>query len=286
MRKISYRPYLFLILFFLVLMSLPQATTERLRSSVVCSFAPGWRGLSFLKEKSAYLLTLPYPKAAQSSQSLLELERLSQENQLLRSQIENVREWLLYEDRIQEQVERYKTLSQNANADSIWKDFFIRRSKELCNALDMQIQSLPARVIFREPATWSSTLWINLGEKDNEKMGKKIIGKNSPVLLGTSIVGIVEYVGNSQSRVRLITDSRLVPSVRVVRGKEQNRFLLEHLETLIFALELREDLFSSKEEASQMTGQLNRLKGALQQRAGNLFLAKGELHGTSNPLWR
>lgn len=286
MRRVSYRPYLFLILFFLVLMSLPQGATERLRSSVVCSFAPGWRGLSFLKEKGAYLLTLPYPKAAQSSQSLLELERLSQENQLLRSQIENVREWLLYEDRIQEQVERYKSLSQNANADSIWKDFFIRRSKELCNALDMQIQSLPAKVIFREPATWSSTLWINLGENDNEKMGKKIIGKNSPVLLGTSIVGIVEYVGRNQSRVRLITDSRLVPSVRVVRGKEQNRFLLEHLETLIFALELREDLFPSKEDAVQMTEQLNRLKNALQQRAGNLFLAKGELHGTSNPLWR
>lgn len=267
-------------------MSLPQKASERLRSCVVCSFAPPWRGLSFVKEKSICLLTLPFPGAAHSPQVSLELERLSQENQLLRSQIENVRDWLLYEDRIQEQVERYKSLSQTADADSIWKDFFTRRSKELCNALDLQIQSLPAKVIFREPASWSSTLWINLGEKDNEKIGKKIIGKNSPVLLGTSIVGVVEYVGRNQSRVRLITDSRLAPSVRACRGKEQNRFLLEHLETLIFSLELRDDLFSSHEEAAQIQQQLNRLKNTLLQRAGNLYLAKGELHGTSKPLWR
>lgn len=286
MRKVSYRPYLFLILFFLFLMSLPKSATERVRSSAVCSFSPGWRAFSFLKEKSLFLLTLPIPGSANSSKTTLEMERLSQENQLLRSQIENVREWLLYEDRIQEQVERYKNLAQTANADSIWKDFFKRRSQELCNALDRQIQSIPAKVIFREPASWSSTLWINLGEKDNEKMGKKIIGKNSPVLLGTSIVGVVEYVGSNQSRVRLITDSQLVPSVRVLRGKEQNRFLLEHLETLIFALEMRADLFTTAEEAALLTQQLNRLKSSLLQRAGNLYLAKGEIHGTSNPLWR
>ena len=287
MRKVSYRPYLFLVLFFLFLMSLPKNATERIRSSAVCSFSPGWRAFSFLKEKSLSLLTLPFPGSADSSKAhLVELERLSQENQLLRSQIENVREWLLYEDRIQEQVERYKNLAQTANADSIWKDFFKRRSQELCNALDRQIQSIPAKVIFREPASWSSTLWINLGERDNEKMGKKIIGINSPVLLGTSIVGVVEYVGGNQSRVRLITDSQLVPSVRVLRGKEQNRFLLEHLETLIFALEMRADLFTTAEEAALLTQQLNRLKNSLQQRAGNLYLAKGEIHGTSNPLWR
>lgn len=286
MRRISYRPYLLLILFFFCLMSLPLPMTERLRSYAVCSFVPGWHGLSILKEKNLYIAAMSFTNPTHFSQTNAELERLSQENQLLRSQIENVREWLLYEDRIQEQVERYKSLAQTADADSIWKEFFKRRSQELCSALDMQIQSIPAKVVFREPAFWSSTLWINRGENDNKRMGKQVIGKNSPVLIGTSIVGIVEFVGANQSKVRLITDSRLTPSVRAVRGKEQNRFLLEHLDTVMFSLELREDLFFSKEEAFALMATLNRLRTSLMQRAGNLFLAKGEIHGTSSPLWR
>jgi rod shape-determining protein MreC len=285
MRRISYRPYAFLLLFLMCAVSLPQSTTEKIRSMVVCSFAPAWQALSFLKQKSCYLFVLPIPGIDKNS-GLQEIERLSQENQLLRSQIETVREWLLYEDRIQEQVERYQHLVQAANSDSNWKEFFKRRSQEFCQALDLQIQSLPAKVIFREPVSWNSNLWINVGERDNVKIGKKIVGKNSPVLLGTSIVGVIEYVGATQSKVRLVTDSRLVPAVRVLRGKEQNRFLLEHLESLIFSLELREDLFASSEESTHFFEQLKRLKASLLQRAGNLYLAKGEIRGTSQPLWR
>ncbi len=263
-----------------------MGASERIRSTFVCSFAPCWRGFSFLHEKTQLLLTLPFPGDSRSLKHSLENERLSQENQLLRAQIENVREWLLYEDRIQEQTARCNHLPQAPSHDERWKEFFKRRSQELCNAIDLQICSLPAKVIFREPASWSSTFWINLGENDNVKVGKNIIGKNSPVLLGTSIVGVVEYVGKSQSRVRLITDARLTPSVRAVRGNEQNRHLLEHLEALIFALEIREDLFSSDEEGSAAALALYRLKNTLMQQSGDFYLAKGELRGTSNPLWR
>jgi rod shape-determining protein MreC len=284
MRRTSYRPYLFLILFFFSVMSLPQGISERVRSSVVCSFAPCWRGLSFLKEKGSFLFTLPM--TVSSSTHGLEIERLSQENQLLRSQMESVREWLLYEDRIEGQVERYKLLSKANFDDMFWKEFFKRRSQELCQALELQISALPAKVIFREPASWSTTLWINLGEKENQKLGKKIIGKNSPVLVGTSIIGVVEYVDTHQSRVRLITDSHLTPSVRACRGNEQNRFLLEHLEALVFALELREDLFASPEESAMLTQHLHRLKKTLLEQSGDFYLAKGQFHGTSHPLWR
>jgi rod shape-determining protein MreC len=272
MRRISYRPFIFLILFFFTLMSLPHGASQRLRSCAVCSFSPCWKGLK---------RTPPH-----SSGDSLEQQRLSQENQLLRSQIENVRQWLLYEDRIQEQIARYKLIAKPNAADEQIKNFFTRRSEELCQSLDLQICSLPAQVVFREPASWSSTLWINLGEKDNQKLDKKIIGKNSPVLLGTSVVGIVEYVGDHQSRVRLITDSRLAPSVRACRGGEQNRYILENLEALMFALELREDLFQSSEQKEEMARQLYNLKKMLIQQTGDVYLAKGELHGTSRPLWR
>ncbi len=286
MRKISYRPYLFLMLFLLSLLSLPKETTEKIRSSVVCSFSPCWRGFSFVKEKTLFLLTLPFSSEFRSVEKTLEGERLAQENQLLKSQMENVRQWLLYEDRITEQLERYQSLAPESVEEKDWKDFFVRRSQELSSALDLQIRSLPAKVIFREPTTWSSTVWINLGEKTNQKVGKKIVAKNSPVLLGTSLVGIVEYVGTFQSRVRLITDSRLVPSVRAVRGNEQNRYLLEHLNSLIFALEAREDLFPSEQEGATLAKNLYQLKKTLLQQSGDFHLAKGELRGTGNPLWR
>lgn len=95
---------------------------------------------------------------------------------------------------------------------------------------------VPAKVIFRSPAAWDSTLWINVGKATNAQLGRDIVLHNSPVVVGRSIVGVVDYVGEQQSRVRLITDSGLTPSVRVSRN--------------------------------------------------NLLLAKGELRGISQPLWR
>ena len=286
MRKISYRPYFLLVFFFLCVMSLSYRTTEKMRSLVICSFSPCWKGISSLKQNALFFLTGPAAFSSDSSDMSLEYEKLAQENQLLRSQVESVREWLLNEDRIQEQLTRLKALNPQAATDPEWKGFLTRRSEELCRALDLQIRSLPARVIFREPASWSSSLWINLGEKDNIALGKKAIGKYSPVLVGSSIVGVIEQVEKNRSRVRLITDNRLNPSVRVIRGKEQNKFLLEHIDSLLFALELREDLFPTLESALEMEKQLVSLKSALEQQSEELYLAKGELRGSSQPLWR
>ena len=69
------------------------------------------------------------------------------------------------------------------------------------------------RVIFRDPGSWSSSLWIDVGSAHDA-----LIQKNSPVIVGRSLVGVIDYVGKKQSRVRLITDSGLKPSVRTVRG--------------------------------------------------------------------
>lgn len=95
---------------------------------------------------------------------------------------------------------------------------------------------LAAKVIFRSFDSWNSSLWINKGAADNGVPAT--IVKNSPVVVGKSIVGVIDYVGKHQSRVRLITDSGLTPSVRAVRGEEP------------------------------------------------IYLAKGELQGSSGPLWR
>lgn len=71
-----------------------------------------------------------------------------------------------------------------------------------------------ARVIYRDPSSWSSALWVDVG--------KARVQKNSPVLVGKSVVGVVDHVGKRYARVRLITDSALQPAVRVFRAQEND----------------------------------------------------------------
>ncbi len=271
MRRISYTPYLFLVAALFALMNLPSGLTTKMRAAAVSSLAPSWQALS---------------TAAPLGQDLLELERLRQENQSLRMQIDHIRQWLLLEDRLEEQWERLQSLAGREESSVFWKDFFKRRTKELVQTLDLQLQSLPAKVIFREPASWSSCVWINIGEKDNRSLCRTIVAKNSPVLIGASIVGVIEEVGERKSRVRLLTDASLVPSVRAIRGSQQNLVLLEHVNALLFSLSLRDDLFASEGEAKQLSEELFALSKRLLADEGDHYLAKGELYGSSSPIWR
>lgn len=97
-----------------------------------------------------------------------------------------------------------------------------------------------SRVIFRTLANWDQFLWVNVGSQRNEELGRVVIDKNSPVVSGENVVGVIDYVEKRRSRVRLITDVTLVPSVRVARTVANER----------------------------------------------LYLAKGELSGSSQVLWR
>lgn len=140
----------------------------------------------------------------------------------------------------------------NASADKIEKERLNVENQLLrleLKKLQSQFAAFPkedaqsviaAQIIYRSPASWDNSLWVNVGSEYNNKIGKNSIAVNSPVLVGTSIVGVIDYVGKKQSRVRLITDSKLTPSVRVVR---------------------------------KVNGKV-------------LLLAKGELYGQNQPLWR
>lgn len=277
-KKAPHRPYFLLIFFFLCLMSLPRSVSEQIRSVAICSFAPGWMGLHFLKEKTLLLMTLPTLPV----QTKREYERVLQENQQLRSELGRVQEWLAHEERLHQETLRYQQVALHKTQSS----FFERRAVELQSQLDLALRSFPARVSFRQPASWSSSCWINVGERDNEQLGEALICKNSPVIASGSVVGVIEQVGRFQSRVRLLTDSSLVLSVRAVRGNELNRHLLTQLNPLITALEHRQDVFASSADKQAALQALLRLKAALSIEADSLYLAKGELRGSSTPLWR
>jgi rod shape-determining protein MreC len=285
MRRKRSTPYFFLIGIFFLILSLPPKASDGMRSFAITSLAPSWRGIDFIK-KSCLKLGAVIPTVSGGTALSPEALQLRAENEKLRREVEKTKEWLVFEGRLQGQIERLKTLISHQSEEPQWKEFLVRRSKQLAHVLDMQLHAMPARVIFRDPALWSSFVWVGVGERDNEALGKAIVAKNSPVISGSSIVGVVEYVGKSASRVRLITDSRLVPSVRAVRGSRQNRQLLEQLEAFFSQLQTRGDLFSSKEEIDLLMHSLAVLKSRLSQQLPDAYLAKGELSGASRPLWR
>lgn len=154
----------------------------------------------------------------------------------------------------------------------------VQTLKEMMHYRTAKLPSaIPARVIFRSPSSWNSSLWINIGKSDHPSMIK-----NSPVVVGSSIVGVIDYVGNHQSRVRLITDSGLTPSVRASRGQIQSRMALENLTRVIHYLQARTDIPNYQ----QVIQELLNFKKNMNKNEQTWTLAKGEIHGSSKPLWR
>lgn len=185
MRKKQYRPYIILGLVLLGFFYVPKGIVEGLRA-----FSAGFSWS-------------PTPKRN-------EVETLQSEILLLKNQNEKLRKQLLSEDKINQRIRRVKELI--ALDEKKASDFNKRRIKAAEKLLEKTMFSSYAEVIHRDRVNWNSTFWIHLGEGEVEV--------NSPVLKGENLVGLVEYVGKSKSRVRLLTDSALVPSVRVAREGE------------------------------------------------------------------
>lgn len=128
-----------------------------------------------------------------------------------------------------------------------------------------------AKVIYRTPTLWNSTLWINLGKED--------VTINSPVLKQGALIGVIDYVGQNQSRVRLITDAKFNPAVRVVRGPLKMQKILHDIDLLIDDFTF---LVESKQES--IVRELQELKEKLFTEDPSWYLAKGYLQGASLPL--
>ncbi len=206
-----------------------------------------------------------------------ELLQLKIENKKLQDDLAEVRNWILLEDRIEGHVRRIEGLLQDKN----YEPFYQRRIRDLLLLLEKEIYSLGAQVIFRDPGFWGSGFWIDKGEKENRELQVKILAKNSPVLSQGALIGIIEVVEEKRSYVRLITDSSLAPAVRAVRGDEQNFSLLKNVVSLEEELQYQEGLADP-----HMFDELAEIKGRLRESGETLYLAKGELRGSSYPLWR
>jgi rod shape-determining protein MreC len=208
MRKKTKKSYFMIFVAIFILMSISKESADRMRGATAATFEGFWNMTHDFKLATSSWFNYLFSSSGKcQTPNADEIQHLKLKNQLLEEELRKI-QGLLPEDLVQ---------------------FF-----------KVKNDFIPAQVIFRSPSTWNSSLWVNVGLEDNKKKGKEIIQKNSPVLFGTSVIGLIDYVGNKQSRVRLITDSGLRPSVRVKRIVDNK----------------------------------------------TLFLAKGELHGSSQPLWR
>ena len=244
-------PCFLLGLFLLGWTSLSKSASDQARSMAVSTFTPAWRCAEEVKE---YLSDRPIAKGKKSES--IESSLLKVENQRLKEQLGWAKEWIFYEAKLRHDA----------------------RTDHLSSLLELRSKAIPAPVIYRDPSSWSSSLWIGVGEEDNQEIGYPIVARNSPVVEGSCLVGVVEYVGKRQSRVRLITDSGLTPAVRVVRGGVPQE-MISLIDALSEKLKERSDLF---EFANQLQG----LKEKLGFERDAIYLAKGELRGNGAPFWR
>lgn len=205
------RTFPLLALTLLTLFTLPPRFVDNLRGNTVALMAPFWQTLVSMK----IFLQAPFDSFSASDEVQTkdqEIQRLLLENQLLGNELAYLKELVEEEHEIQNQ------LLDEAIARSLSKQELNRHQKELLDHFHLRLIHIPARVIYRPINAWNSSLWVDKGEADNRELNRMVIGKNSPVVIGTSVVGVVDYVGEKQSRIRLITDSHLNLSVRIQRG--------------------------------------------------------------------
>jgi cell shape-determining protein MreC len=258
LRRPFLKKYLILSIALFLALSLPTLFIEGTRGQALNVLAPLFKG-------AGKLLTSKFQ----------EQERLEAENHLLQIEIVRLR----------------ALLDQQSKSDLIQKEMQLfasssRRYEELKFLLGAINQAIPARVIYRDPSSWSSALWVNVGHETNGLLKHPIIQKNSPVIVGRSVVGAIDYVGSKQSRVRLISDVALKPSVRATRGLSQNMLLLDYIDPLVRHLAARVDIGLAAEERLQLIRQLEKWKEKLYCEKEGWYLAKGILQGGGTPLWR
>ncbi|MCB1072947.1 MAG: rod shape-determining protein MreC [Chlamydiia bacterium] len=269
MRKKSYRSYIFLGLFLFSLFYLPGIFVQEVRNSAGAISKGFWRQGAYVR---ASFSPPSLPKKNKEEMKSLEVENL-----LLKKQNESLRRRLLSEERIESQIKKIQEIISIDEEKSL--AFHKRRKIAAEKQLELELFSLSAEVIYRDPSEWSSTLWINVGEIENTKLRENVVSVGSPVLKGPFLIGMVEFVGKRKSRVRLLTDASLIPSVRVARGGEGNRELATLVKQVLHQVALRE-------EPRETLLALKNLLERLEEESPERFLAKGELMGSSSPLWR
>lgn len=256
-------------------MSLSRHTSDKVRGQSIAIIAPLWEKILSFK----FFINHPSQPSPFNHLSIEEdKQRLQLENQLLEIEIAYLQEQLHEQQLISSHIAQIAPLNPS-EAKELATEYDKNLQKNI-KVMQKRIQAIPARVIFRSFDTWNSFLWINQGNYTNQNLQTTIIAKNSPVVIGTAIVGIIDYVGEYQARVRLISDNSVTPSVRASRGSEHDFFLTEQVEELLHQIHYKKNLPIPSEDQTRLSELLQQLKQNLQPLKKTWYLAKGKLLGS------
>lgn len=213
------RSYFFIGAILALLLSASPPVADHARGRIVAVLAPTWNWLNTLAITSRPLANPALKEAiAKDNRRVVtakeEIQRLELENRQLRDRVSELQALVTSERLLSEAVCDLSVDEKTAKSLTGMQE---RRAKELALLTTQRLLNVPARVIYRSPAAWNSTLWLNVGEEVNRALGRVVVAKNSPVVVGSALVGVIDLVNPRQSRVRLITDSSLVPAVRARR---------------------------------------------------------------------
>lgn len=227
--------------------------------------------------KKGRILQASFVPASTPKKGKDKTEALEVENLLLKKQNETLRRRLFSEDRVDYQFKKVKELIALDEKKPL--EFFKRRKQAAEELLNLELFSVQAEVIRRDVGEWNSTLWINVGNAINDKLKQTIVSVGSPVLKGPYLIGVIEQVERNKSRVRLLTDGSLVPSVRVARGGTNDREFGGLVKQVYSQAVIRGE---GKETLLSLTNLLQ----TLQEEKEEYFFAKGELVGSASPFCR
>lgn len=268
--------YFFIFATLLTVMSLAPHTNDKIRGASVAFIAPLWEKILSFKH---FLFFPSRPSPFSSSLSIEEeKERLQLENQLLQLELLDVYKQLDEQLLLSSKIAHMVSLSPNETRSTV--SDYEKSLKKALSLTKQRLKAMPARVIFRSLDTWNNSLWINIGRLTDLLDQEFTIAVNSPVVIGNAVIGIVDYVGDYQSRVRLITDNRLKLSVRAARGGEQEALLSAQIENLLQQMNRKKYSFFSSENQAHLIKFLKELKEGLQPLKKTWYLAKGELSGS------
>ncbi|MBF5050614.1 Uncharacterized protein CLAVI_000227 [Candidatus Clavichlamydia salmonicola] len=157
--------------------------------------------------------------------------------------------------------------------------------EQIKNSLLIPLITLPAQIIYRDPAGWGSSCWINVGKQTNAKTGYCVIEKNSPVVIGNILVGLIDFVGERQSRVRFVTDADIHPAVKVDSGISKNFETIKHIESILIYLKTNIDKREDLHHSLNLIEYLAKLKNELQGEIKTLNITlQGTISGAGNPI--
>jgi rod shape-determining protein MreC len=261
----------------LVLLSLPVSITNSWREIAVGKVAPIWEPLLRVKAFSRYLLfSLKEDNVVVNLQKAeLSVSQLQVENFQLKNDLEHLKDQLARENSIGNYLEYFKKIFDKEKYEKIANN----HTDQLKKLLQISVEAINASVIYRDPGSWSTTLWINKGWSDNQKS----LVKNSPVIIGFQVVGVVDYVGKWCSRVKLITDSSLTPSVRVSRGVYEDILFQDHLNLLSKDLIKKENSLNVLSHPSEFLKSIEEFSKKSSSSNSFLSLSKGVLRGSREP---